>query len=424
MFLIKNAKIIIKENETIIQDILIDQGKIKRIADIIELDCDVYDAHEQLLLPGGIDVHAHLREPGYIHKETIKTGTLAAARGGYTTIMAMPNVIPYPDSVEVMQEYKQRIEKDALVNVIPYACITKQEAGQTLVDMKALKEQCGIYAFSDDGVGVQNTDRMNEALKLAKENDVMIVAHTEDMHYRKTNACMHEGIRNKELHLIGIPSECEWKQVERDLNLAYQQKAKYHICHMSAKESVELLRKYKAMGADVSGEVTTHHLLLSEMDVEGTNHKMNPPLRSMEDKKALMEGILDGTIDFIANDHAPHSEEEKNQAMDKAPFGIVALETSIPLIYTNFVRKGIISLEKFQALISTSPADRFGFKHKGLLKEGYDADIIVLSDLETTIHKNEFKSMGKNTPFDGVKVYGTPIMSMVSGNIVYQKEEA
>ena len=424
MYLIKNARVIQKENETILQDILVNEGKIERIADIVETECETYDANGKLVLPGGIDVHVHLREPGYTHKETIHTGTMAAARGGYTSIMAMPNVIPYPDSVEVMNNYKQCIAKDALVNVIPYACITKQEAGHEIVDMKALKEQCGIHAFSDDGVGVQNTDMMCSAMEMAKQNDVMIVAHTEDMHYRKTNACMHEGIRNKELQLVGIPSECEWKQIERDLNLAYKTKAKYHICHMSAKESVELLRKYKAMGANVSGEVTTHHLLLNEHDVKDAYEKMNPPLRAKEDQEALVKGLLDGTIDFIANDHAPHSEEEKSRAMEKAPFGIVALETSIPLIYTNFVKKGIFTLELFQKVISEKPAIRFGFKNKGKLQEGYDADLIILDEGEVVIHKNEFVSMGKNTPFDGVKVQGMPVLTMVDGKIVYQKEEA
>lgn len=423
MYLIKNAKVIQKDNETRIQDILIEGGKIKRVADIIDCECDTYDAKEQLVLPGGIDVHVHLREPGYTHKETILTGTKAAARGGYTTIMAMPNVIPYPDKVDVMKEYKQLIAKDALVNVIPYACITKQEAGHEIVDMKALKEQCGIKAFSDDGVGVQNSDMMCDAMRLAKENDVMIVAHTEDMHYRKVGACMHEGIRNKQMRLIGIPSECEWKQIERDLNLAYETKAKYHICHMSAKESVELLRKYKAMKADVSGEVTTHHLLLSEMDVNGTNEKMNPPLRSEEDRQALIEGLLDGTIDFIANDHAPHEAEEKAKAMEKAPFGIVALETSIPLIYTNFVKTGKFTLEMFQKLISEKPAQRFGFNTKGKIAEGYDGDLIVLSENEEVIDKFKFASMGKNTPFDGMKIQGMCVFTMVEGKVVYQKEE-
>lgn len=420
MYLIKNARLIKKDNGTVVQDIMIHEGKIIRIADVIEADCESYDAKNCLVIPGGIDVHVHLREPGYTHKETIKTGTMAAAKGGYTTIMAMPNVLPYPDNVEVMIAYQKKIKQDALVNVYPYACITKAEAGREIVDMEALKA-LGVTAFSDDGVGVQHVDMMCEAMSQAKIHDVMIVAHTEDMHYRKKTACMHEGKRNKQMQLVGIPSECEWKQVERDLKLAYELKAKYHICHMSAKESVALLRKYQAMGADVSGEVTTHHLLLCEDDVKDANDKMNPPLRSKADREALLEGIADGTIRIIANDHAPHSEEEKAKGMVESPFGIVALETSIPLLYTHFVKSGIWTLEQFQNLISTNPAKRFGFASKGKIKEGFDADLVVLGNSKQAIDKSKFVSKGKNTPFDGWVCEGFPMMTMVNGKIVYRE---
>lgn len=420
MYLIKNAKLVVKENETKIQDLLIEDGKIIRIADIIEAECDTYDAEENLVIPGGIDVHAHLREPGFTHKETIKTGTMAAAKGGYTTIMAMPNVKPFPDNVEVMKEYLAKIEQDAIVNVIPYACITKGEAGREIVDMEAMKE-LGIHAFSDDGVGVQSEDKMLEAMKQAVKCDAMIVAHTEDMEYRKPGACVHEGVNNKKYGWLGIPSECEWKQIERDLALALETGVKYHICHMSAKESVELLRKYKALGANVSGEVASHHLVLNENDVRNTNHKMNPPLRSKEDQEALIAGLIDGTIDFVANDHAPHSEEEKQNEMSKAPFGIVALETSIPLVYTYFVKTGKMTLEQFQDVISTKVAKRFNFTNKGEIKEGYDADLVVLSDNKEIIKKEDFVSMGKNTPFDGYEVAGCALMSMVNGKVVYTK---
>lgn len=416
--ILKNAKLIVKENETKIQDILINDGKIIRIADFIEGDDEIVDVNENLILPGGIDVHAHLREPGYSHKETIETGTLAALRGGYTTIMAMPNVLPYPDDVEIIRDYKKLLDEKSNCNVYPYACITKQEKGKEIVDMKAIKE-LGIYWFSDDGVGVQSDELMRQAMDIAYQNDVMIVAHTEDMDYRKPGACMHEGIRNEELGLIGIPSACEYKQVERDLKLAYKSKAKYHICHMSCKESVELLREYKELGADVSGEVTTHHLVLNEMDVKDTNDKMNPPLRSKEDQQALIDGLLDGTIDMIANDHAPHSNEEKDTPMDKAPFGIVALETSIPLLYTKFVNTNIFTLEQFQKFISTNPAKRFGFENKGEIKEGYDADLICIEECDAKIHKENFASLGKNTPFDQFDITGKIGLTIINGEIKY-----
>lgn len=417
MILIKNAKIVKKENRTAIVDILIEGGKIKEISRGIDenLVKKVYDAKEKLTLPGGIDVHVHLREPGFEEKETILTGTRAALRGGYTTMMPMPNLKPNPDSVEVIDRYMEMIDESALVNVFPYACITEKSLGRTLVDMKSINEQFGISAFTDDGVGIQSGEMMRSAMKLAKENNSIIAAHTEDMSYRKPNSSVHEGENAKKNGWIGIPSETEYKQVERDLQLALETGAKYHICHISAKQSVDALRKYKELGADVSGEVTTHHLLLTEDDVVNTDYKMNPPLRTKEDREALIEGLLDGTIDFIANDHAPHTKEEKNREMGKAPFGIVGLETSIPLIYTNFVKKKIMSLEQFQDFISTRPAERFNFKNKGKIEVGYDADIIILSDKDVIIDRDDFLSKGKNTPFDDYVCQGFPEYTFVNG---------
>lgn len=418
--IIKNARIVVKENETVCKDILIEEGKIQAIEDKIEGD-DILDLQGKLLFPGGIDVHVHLREPGYSHKETIYTGTMAAAHGGYTTLMAMPNVIPFPDNVETMKQYLNLIQEKAVVNVIPHGCITQQEKGKQLVDFKAMK-QLGIHTFSDDGVGIQSDEIMEEAMKQAALADVMIVAHTEDMKYRAPMSCVHEGIRNHQLNLVGIPSECEWKPIERDLKLAEKYHTAYHICHMSAKESVALLKQYKQKGANVSGEVTTHHLILNEMDVENENHKMNPPLRSEEDQKALIAGLQEKTIDFIANDHAPHTLEDKSKGMAQSAFGIVALETSIPLIYSELVLKGVLTLEQFQEAISTSPATRFGFHTKGKIAKGYDADLFVLEEIESKINKNEFMSMGKNTPFDQWKIKGIVALTMVNGKIVYRKE--
>ncbi|MEG0314018.1 MAG: dihydroorotase [Erysipelotrichaceae bacterium] len=425
MMLIKNAKINTHDNKTVIKDILIEDSKIVKIEDDIEVACktiEVFEAHERLILPGLIDVHVHLREPGYTDKETIHSGTMAAAHGGFTTIMAMPNVIPHPDRVEVIKEYLEKIESDAVVNVVPYATITINEAGKEIVDMKNIV-QLGLRAFSDDGVGIQSDEIMQKAMHCAKENQAMIVAHTEDMKYRKPEACMHEGSANVKLGYIGIPSECEYKQLERDLKLAKEEGCRYHVCHMSAKESVKLLAKYKKQGANVSGEVTTHHLLLNEDDVVNANTKMNPPLRSKEDQKALIEGLKSGTIDMIANDHAPHTEEEKMRGMVKAPFGIVSLETSLALLYTRYVKEGIFTIEELIRYTSLNPAKRFNFRNKGKIAIGYDADLVMID--ENTIKKvdvSKFQSKGKNTPFDGVEACGWPIMTMVGGVIKYKEE--
>ena len=422
MKLIHQARLL--DQETLC-DVLFDENGIHKIAEHIEEEVDeVIEAKGQYLLSGLIDVHVHLREPGFSHKETIKTGTQAAAHGGFTTVMAMPNVLPYPDCAEVMKEYLQLIEKEAEVHVIPYACITKGEKSEELSDMEQLYK-LGIHAFSDDGVGVKSAEMMEKAMQKAKALDAMIVAHTEDMKYRTPTACMHEGIRNKELGLVGIPSACEYSQIKRDLELAKQTGAKYHICHISAKESVELLRTYKKQGVDCSGEVTAHHLLLNEMDVQNPNHKMNPPLRSEEDRQALIAGLLDGTIDMIANDHAPHSEEEKKRGMEKAPFGIVALETAFPLLYTRFVKEEkCFSLDQLMYFMSEAPAKRFGMERKGKLAVGYDADMFLLN-VEATdiIDPASFLSKGKNTPFDGWNCACRIEKTFVNGKIAYERKE-
>lgn len=423
MKIIKNAKII-KGNDFEKVDILFDETGIKEIAENIDApDAEVIDAEGLVAMPGLIDVHVHLREPGNTHKETIKTGTKAAAAGGFTTLMAMPNVTPFPDDLETMADYQKKIDEDALVNVIPYACITEQELGDTPVDIKAFVE-AGYTAFSDDGVGVQCDEIMEKAMVMSAETGAMIVAHTEDMNYRGPGACMFEGEKSKELGLLGIPNECEWKQLERDLKLVEKTNAHYHCCHMSAKKSVELLREYKEKGLDVTGEVAAHHLILTDMDVEGPNWKMNPPLKSEEDRQAMIKGLLDGDVDMIANDHAPHGEDEKNRGMVEGPFGIVALETSFPLLYTHLVKTGIATFEQLITWMSKAPAERFGFESKGQLAPGFDSDI-VLVDIENkyTIDKNEFFSMGKNTPFHGWEVYGKVKATFVDGKLAYKEEK-
>lgn len=424
MKLIKHAMLLEKDNTYRKMDVAYDASGICAIEEHLDIEAqEVLDADGLVLLPGLIDVHVHLREPGYEHKETIQTGTMAAAHGGFTTIMAMPNVIPYPDNVETMKQYLEKIKQDSVVHVIPYGTLTKGEKSKELSDIKGMS-QLGIHAYSDDGVGVAKEDIMKEAMEVCKKEDAMIVAHTEDMSYRKPTACMHEGIRNKELGFVGIPSACEYAQMLRDLKLAKETGVKYHVCHMSAKESVQYLKEYKEAGVDCSGEVTAHHLLLNEMDVYDPNHKMNPPLRGKDDQEALIEGLLDGTIDMIANDHAPHSEAEKAKGMVEAPFGIVSLETAFPLLYTRFVKdEKRFTMQQLIHFMSEAPAKRFGFTNKGKLAVGHASDMILV-DLNTprVIDKNKFFSKGKNTPFDGWECYGNVVTTIVDGSIVYKEE--
>ena len=413
-----------KDNEFLIRDIVFDKNEIIQIGTDVPVSegCEIISGKGLVALPGLIDVHVHLREPGNEKKETIKTGTMAAAAGGMTTIMAMPNVFPFPDNVETIKEYQKLIDKEAVVNVIPYSCITQKEGGEQVVDMAAIKE-LGYRAFSDDGVGVQTDGIMEKAMEKSAELGVMIVAHTEDMTYRKPKACINEGAKAKELGLIGIPNECEYKQFERDLKLVEKTGAHYHCCHMSAKESVELLREYKAKGLDVSGEATCHHLILTEDDIEGTNWKMNPPLKTTEDRRALIDAIKDGTITIIANDHAPHTEEEKAKSMEEAPFGIVTIESAFSLLYTHLVKTGEITLVELVRLMSENPANRFGMERKGVLKEGFASDIILVDlDNEFVIDKEKFYSKGRNTPFHGWKCYGRVKQTFVNGISVYKEE--
>lgn len=423
--LIKRATIIQSGNDTSVNDVLIEDGKIKRIDTTIDVpeNMTIIDAKEQLLIPGGVEVHAHFREPGFENKETILTGTQAAAKGGYTTVMPMPNLSPHPDNVKTIGEYLDLIQQSAVVNVVPYTCITKESTGEELVDMKAIKEEYGLKWFTDDGVGIQEESMMRQAMEQAKSVDSMIIAHTEDMTYRKPGSAVHDGVWAKLRGWVGIPSETEYKQIERDLNLAQETGATYHICHMSAKESVEALRKAKAEGVDATGEVTIHHLLLTETDVKDTNGKMNPPLRTAADRQALIDGLLDGTIDFLASDHAPHTLADKNTPMDEAAFGIVTIESAIPLFYTHFVKKGHIDLETFQDLIAKKPAERFGLGKKGRIEEGYDADLVILSEKEKVIDSTDFASKGRNTPFEGYQCQGFPDITIVGGEVVYDSRE-
>ena len=354
-------------------------------------------------------------------KETIKTGTRAAAAGGFTTIFAMPNVIPFPSDVETMQEYLALIEKESCVHVHPYGTITKNEAGKEVVDFKALKE-LGIHWFSDDGVGVADETVMKQAMMAAKEAGVLFACHTEDMNYRRPGACVHDSEVVTSKGWLGIPSACESAQLIRDIHLVEDIHNAYHTCHVSAKESVEAIRQAKAKGLDVTGEVTAHHLLLEDKDVVDQNTKMNPPLRTHKDRMSLIEGLENGALDFIANDHAPHSAEDKMKPMDKCPFGIVALETSFPLLYTEFVYKQKRwTLAQLVEWMSTKPAQRFGLNKIGKIEVGYHPDFTLVDlDHEYTIDVDSFESMGKNTPFGGWKVQAKIVETIVDSKTVWK----
>ena len=420
MRIIKNGNVLI-DNKIEKKDILIEDGKILKIADSIEENCEITDATGLTVIPGLVDVHVHFRQPGHSEKETIHTGSKAAAHGGFTSVFAMPNVIPFPDDVETIKEYKELIEKESVIHTYPYACITCEEASKEVVDMKGIKE-LGIHWFSDDGVGVATSEIMASAMKKAKENDCMIVAHTEDMSYRKPGACVHESEVTKAKGWLGIPSACESSQLIRDLKLSEEIGNAYHACHISATESVEALKEAKAHGANVTAEVTAHHLLLEDVDVQGPNWKMNPPLRSHSDRMSLIEGLENGSLDFIANDHAPHTATEKKQPMDKAPFGIVSLETAFSLLYTEFVyRQKRWTLAQLVNWMSTAPATRFGLENIGTIKEGYNADLVLVDlEHESVVDIDTFESMGKNTPFNGWSTHAQIKETIVDGNTVWK----
>jgi dihydroorotase len=382
---------------------------------------EVIDVQGKLISAGLIDLHVHLREPGGEAKETIATGTLAAAKGGFTTVAAMPNTNPVPDTKEQMEWLCERIRETAYVNVLPYAAITVRQQGEELTDFAALKE-AGAFAFTDDGVGVQSAGMMYEAMKRAAMLDMAIVAHCED-NTLINHGIVHDGEFARRYKLNGIPSVCESVHIARDVLLAEATGCHYHVCHISTKESVRIVRDAKRAGIRVTAEVTPHHLLLCDEDIPGpdANYKMNPPLRSKEDRAALIEGLLDGTIDFIATDHAPHTEAEKQKGINAAPFGIVGLETAFPLLYTYLVETNMLTLKQLIDLLTVKPAECFGLP-LGKLTVGERADITVIDlEAEEMIDPQTFASKGKNTPFAGWTCKGWPVMTFVGGKLVWRK---
>ena len=367
---------------------------------------------EVFVFPAFCDVHVHLREPGFFYKETIKSGTSAAARGGYSDVFSMPNLNPVPDNAENLQLQLDIIEKDAVINVHPFGSITIEQKGERLADLDAMAEKCG--GFSDDGRGVQDRELMKAAMLKAKELGKIIVAHCEDNSLLE-GGYIHKGEYAKAHGHRGICSESEWKPIERDIELIRETGCRYHVCHISTKESVELIRKAKAEGLPITCETGPHYLVLDDSFLqEDARFKMNPPLRSPEDRIALIEGLKDGTIDCIATDHAPHSAEEKGRGLEKSLMGVVGLETAFPVLYTNLVQSGVITLEKLIEVMSINPRKIFGLP----LKE--DCCIFDLKKAYT-INPEDFLSMGKSSPFTGDQVFGENLLTVVNGKAVWNK---
>ncbi|WP_373895958.1 dihydroorotase [Virgibacillus sp. CBA3643] len=421
--LLKNAKRLLAADETEICDILIEGRKIIQIGASISDDADVViNCNENLIVPGFIDVHVHLREPGGERKETIASGTKAAARGGFTTVCAMPNTNPVPDNLGTLEELLEKIKQDAVVRVIPYAAITKNIKGETLTNIPEIAKK-GVFAFTDDGVGIQTADFMLQAMKQAAACGMPIVAHCEDNSI-VYEGVVHDGKVSTALDLPGIPSISESVHIARDVLLAEAAGCHYHVCHVSTKESVRVIRDAKKAGIHITAEVTPHHLLLNEESItkDDANFKMNPPLRAKEDQEALLEGLLDGTIDFIATDHAPHAKNEKETGFLKAPFGIVGLETAFSLLYTKLVKTDRITLKQLVDWLTIKPAEVFHMPY-GSLEENVVADITIIDlEKETIIDKESFHSKGKNTPFHNWEVNGLPILTIAEGKIAYKED--
>ena len=379
--------------------------------------CEEIDCSGLTAFPGFVDVHVHLREPGFSYKETIKTGSMAGAAGGYTAIGAMPNLSPVPDCTENLDIQLKLIEKDAAIRVLPYGSITAGEKGEKLSDMEGMAKS--VIAFSDDGKGVQDEGMMRAAMEMAKSLGKIIAAHCED-ETLLFGGCIHDGEYARAHGIPSISSESEWRQIERDIRLSADTGCAYHVCHVSAAESVDLIRAAKARGVDVTCEVGPHYLLMCDHDLrEDGRFKMNPPLRSPRDREALVAGLLDGTIDMVITDHAPHSAEEKGRGLAKSLMGVVGLETVFPLLYTYLVERGVLTLDKLLDLMCFTPSSRFGIPAG--LTVGQPANLAVWDlDSAYTVDPADFLSMGKASPFTGWQVRGRCLLTVAGGEIAYR----
>ena len=395
------------------QNMLLDGATLSVFSgDVSLVDCPVFD--NIAIFPGFCDVHVHFREPGFSYKETIASGSKASARGGYTAVCTMPNLIPPPDCPENLKVQTDAIDRDAVIAVYPYGTITIGQMGEALSDMEGMKDS--VIGYSDDGKGIQAEELMLEAMNKAHTLGKMIVAHCEDNSLLR-GGYIHDGEYAKLHGHRGICSESEFGQIARDLELVKKTGCKYHVCHISTKESVEIIRRAKAEGVDVTCETGPHYLTMCDMDIgEHGRFKMNPPIRSASDRDALIEGIKDGTVDMIATDHAPHSAEEKSRGLEKSNMGVVGIETAFPVSYTYLVKTGHITLERLIELLSIKPRERFGIRS--------DAGFTVfdLGD-EYEINPDDFLSMGKSTPFEGMKVFGRCLATVYDGKIVYASEK-
>ncbi|MDO4740512.1 MAG: dihydroorotase [Eubacteriales bacterium] len=373
------------------------------------------------VFPGFADVHVHFREPGFSYKETIRTGSLAAAAGGYTAVCTMPNLSPAPDSAETLAAQLSAIEKDACIRVVPYGTITKDRAGRELADLASMAQH--VAGFSDDGTGVNDPALLKEAMAEAARLGKVIAAHSEDPALIEQGGCIHKGAFAAEHGYAGISSESEWKPVERDLGLLGQSGCAWHVCHISTKETVEIIRRAKAAGVNVTCETAPHYLVMNDsMLQEDGRFKMNPPIRSEEDRLALVEGLKDGTIDIIATDHAPHSAEEKARGLSGSAMGVVGIETAFPMLYTHLVLPGIVPMQRVLEALTTAPRERFGLGG-GVIEEGAEASFTVYDpSIETEVDPASFLSMGRATPFAGWKQTGAIVRTVYQGNEVFTRE--